>query len=76
MGVTDILCLQEVKTIGFLLHISLLVIWSRAKYFCSNNYEGKDGIVILVSPKFASTTVHWVSNALPGLVWILLNLDN
>lgn len=50
MGGIYILCLQEVKTVGLLLHTTLSIIWLGAKYFCYDHFEEKGGMVILVSP--------------------------
>lgn len=61
LGMTNILRLQEVKIVGFLLCSSLSMVWPRAKYFFYH-FDVKGDIVVLVSLQFASTIVDWESS--------------
>jgi exonuclease III len=74
LGGIDILCLQEVKILGFMLYTTLSVIWPRHRYFYFDHTKGKGGVNICVPPQLDNSVVGWVMNLANHLVWILLNL--
>jgi hypothetical protein len=49
---TYIIFLQEIKIMGFLLHMS------RNKHIYSNHVEEKHGVDLMVSPQLVSIVVH------------------
>jgi exonuclease III len=46
----DIMLLQEVKAVGFLLDIALKCIWKDADAMATNHPKGRGGAAILVGP--------------------------
>jgi hypothetical protein len=63
----DILCLHEVKTIGFMLHMALSIIWSDTKVLVSVDSEDKGGLAILKSPYFGG---KWLTKAQTHLKYL------
>ena len=45
IGVIDVLCLREVKVVGFMLCTTLFVIWSKTMYFFLAIMMEKDGFL-------------------------------
>ena len=43
----DIICLQEIKVVGFQDHSILKFLWDKAVVFNSNHERGKGGVAIL-----------------------------
>jgi hypothetical protein len=46
------------QNMGFMLRMTLSIIWLGANYFFSSHGGGKGGVVILVSPKFVDVVVE------------------
>jgi hypothetical protein len=57
LGNLDVLCLQEVKIVGFLLNSSCSVIWPDSALFSSHHEANQDGVVILLPPYLISSIV-------------------
>jgi len=61
LGGTRIVCLQEIKIMGFMLCIALYIIWLRVKCLYFDHSEEKGGVVIYVSPWLVNNVVEWSS---------------
>lgn len=72
----DVLCLQEVKVVGFLLTSTCHVIWLDSVIFASQHEAGRGGVVTLLSPCLISSVISHGSDPLHRVVWILLSFQN
>ena len=51
-GNIDLIMLQEIKFVGFMLESNLNFIWKDALKFSTNHPQGRGGVAILLSPKW------------------------
>ena len=50
----DIICLQEIKVVGFQAYSMMKFLWDKAIGFHSNHERGKGGVALLIHPKWES----------------------
>lgn len=71
----DIICLQEIKVVGFQAHSILKFLWDKAVGFHSNHERGKGGVAILVNPKWESHIVEHGYSPCQRIIWVSLKRD-
>jgi exonuclease III len=72
----DVLCLQEVKILGFLLNSACRVIWPEGIAFSSQHEAGRGGVITFLSPRLHSCVIAHGSDPMQRVTWILLSLHN
>lgn len=66
----DIICLQEIKVVGFQAYTSMKFIWDRAIGFHSNHLRGRGGTAILVGPRWADKINSNGSSPCHRALWV------
>lgn len=72
----DVLCLQEVKIVGFMLTTTCRVFWPDSLIFSSQYEVGRGGVATLISPHWLSTVISHGFDPMQRAVWVLLSIDN
>ena len=72
----DIVCLQEIKIVGFQAYSILKFIWDKATGFYSNHLKGKGGNGILIGPLWADKITTNGSSPCHRALWIIFLHNN
>lgn len=71
LKVKDIICLQEIKIVGFQVYTILKFIWDQSIGYYSNHPRGKGGIAILVGPQWAEKIISNNSSPCHRAMWVI-----
>ena len=70
----NIICLQEIKTMGYHAYNTLKFIWDKATCFFSGHQRGKGGVALLISPCWMSNIIEHDFHPVIGLFGLTLKL--
>ena len=68
----DIICLQEIKVVGFQAYSMMKFLWDKAIGFHSNHERGKGGVAFLIHPKWESYIDSHGCSECQRVIWVVI----
>lgn len=71
----DIICLQEIKTIGYHAFNTLKFIWDKATCLYSGHQRGKGGVALLINLGWMSYIIEHNFSPSHRAIWVIFNIN-